>query len=436
MSVYKHPHGLTYEYDFTVKGRRYRDTTGLTDRRSAEEYEAALKSRIRLSNAGMLPTTPDDTPTFSAWAGPALAWHAKFIKRPDVLERTFRMVLAFWGAAPKGPRRKGAVPRVERVGRPHHNLRLGDPIADPNWLNQFEQWMTARGIAGSTRNSYLSACSDLYTAATQPEFRALTGITENPFAGIRRSPTRTRVMALTPAQVLALVEASARHIAHALTIAALAPKLRVASILALRWDVHIDRELTRIQVPDHKTSRTTGLPQVVHISSVLRAVLEGIRRSQQAEAVKTRRAGSGYVITWRGQPVASMKRGLSGAVRAIGLTWGSAADDGVTFHTLRHSIATLLADATAVGHFTERLRADLMGHREIRTTQKYTHLNAALQAAPHAALAAALPGLTDAIAAKTGERKKRTAKVLPHQPVAGRAADERIAHLGKQWSFK
>ena len=108
---------------------------------------------------------------------------------------------------------------------------------------------------------------------------------------------------------------------------------------------------------------------------------------------------SGHVVTWRGKPVKDIKTGARRATQAAGLTWG--ARDGVTFHTLRHSIATLLA---AMG-MSERIRMELMGHTEIRTTQRYTHLAAGTQLEPHAQLATQVP-LTEAMVSKPRPKAK------------------------------
>jgi len=395
----------TYIYDFEYNGDRYRDSTHQTNRQAALLVEAKKKLELREQRGGLVPAGAAlETPTFSAWADTTLHYQAKFIRRPATLESTLRMVLAFWGAKPKRPTGPPAVARVEPGTRPYHNLRLGDPITEPSWLERFEQWMVERQVSGSTRNSYLSACSDLYTCALQPQYRATTGVTTNPFAGIRRSPTRARVVALTPAQILALVDEAERHIAHALCVAALAPKLRLASILALEWATHLDADLTTITIGDHKTSHTTGLDQVVPVSDQLRDILTHIRAAQARQAEADDEAPSRFVITWRGEPVAAVKKGLRRAVEAIGLTWGLR--DGVTFHVMRHSIATILANPTLVGPLTERLRADVMGHEEIRTTQKYTHLNTAVQAGPHERLSATLPGLRAAVAQKDSPREK------------------------------
>lgn len=412
----------TYVYDFWWKGQHYKDTTDQTVKADAQLVEAKLKLKLRAEAGGLVPAPAVVTPTFTAWAGPTLRYQAKFIKRPGTLEKSLRMILAFWGAKPATAIGPAAVARHERAPRPYHNLRLDDPIRDPTWLEAFEQWMLARGVSGSTRNSYLSACSALYTCALQPQFRPTTCVSVNPFDGIRRSPPRTRTVALTPEQVLALVAAvgvRGRHIAHALCIAALAPKLRLATILRLEWAVHLDPALTTMTIGDHKTSGSSGA-QTVHVTELLRQILTDIRAQQQP--------ASPYVITWKGLPVATLKTGLRRAVERIGLTWGL--QDGVTFHVMRHSMATILANPALVGPLTERLRADVMGHKELRTTQKYTHLNPVIQHAPHEALAAALPGLRAAVPVRGKVGGPAPGKVGgPRRPLAPKPEHNRVVRF-------
>lgn len=390
MSVYlPSPDHTTFVYDFEYKGRRYKGSTHQTTEADAKLVEAKKRLELRNQAGGIAVVTAADTPTFTVWAGTTARYQAQFIRRPDILRRTLNMVLAFFGERPKKPIGPAAVPRKEHAPRPYHNLRLGDPIINSDWLNEFELWMEARKLGKSARNSYLSACSDLYTCAMQPRFRKITNITTNPFAGIRRATPPGRIVTMTAEQILALVThltnpnrvrndtAERVHIAHALCIAALAPKLRLQSILGLKWSEHLDDGLTTIAV-DGKTGH-----QRVPVSEQLRGILEDIRAGQDTDCK--------HVITWRGVPVASIKKALRAAVEAVGMKWGS--PDGVTFHIMRHSIATILADPDLVGHLSERLRADTMGHKELRTTQKYTHLNVTVQQAPHEAISAVLPGL-------------------------------------------
>lgn len=366
--------GDVWWYEFTIDGQRHRGSTKQREREDAELVEADRRRRLRQEAAGIATFDPKRTPSFSEWASIALQYQRRFIGRPDVLERTLRAVLEFWGAKPRA-RKAPAVKRTPRGASPYHDLRLGDPIARPQLIMEFERWMTARGISGSTRNSYLSACSTLYTVAMQPQYRAASGVASNPFRDIRRSAPRRRVIALEPEQVIAWIRCASYHVALAATIAALAPKLRLRSILELRWDRHIDKDFSRIVLTEHKTARVTGAPQITPISAQLRAIFRHAHG----------RAESAYVITFRGKPVADIKTGTQRAAKAAGLQWGHR--DGVTFHTLRHSIATLLAKMG----LPERIRMETMGHANLATTQIYTHLAAATQVEPHEQLSAALP---------------------------------------------
>lgn len=375
MTVYRPSDRRAYLYDFVFRGHRYKGNTAQTRREDALLVEARLKVRLRQEAGGIAPFDPIHTHRFQDWAQVYLEYQRRYTDRPDLIHRALLVVLEFWGAKPRRPRPKPAVARVSTVPPPYHDLRLGDPIADARWLRQFEAWIRARGVSGSTRNTYLSVLSGMYRVAMQPEYRAESGITTNPFIGIRRSLQGGRTVALEADVIVQWVQEASYHVALAATIAALAPKLRLGSILALTWAEHVDLERRTITVARHKTSRRTGAPQVTPISDQLLEVLQDAR---------LRAPHATHVITWRGRPVDSIKTGAKRAAVAIGLTWGLR---GVTFHTLRHSIATLLAQMG----ISERIRMELMGHAEIQTTQKYTHLAARAQVAPHEALSAQLP---------------------------------------------
>lgn len=382
MSVYLPTGCKTWYYNFIWRGQRYRGTTHQIRKDDAELAESQLKLRLRRQIAGIGVFDPAETPLIQDWAELYLAYQARHVERLDVIERTLRVVLEFWGKKPLEKRPAPAVARAVTVKAPFYNLRLGDPIADPNWILKFQQWMDRRRVSASTRNSYLSALSGLYRVALQPEYRQRARVDSNPFRDIRREKTPGRIVALSPAQVKAWCQEASYHVALAVTIGALAPKLRLQSILDLEWS-QFDRELTRLVVTKHKTAGRTGAPQVTPVSAELREVL------LDAQA---RCPDSTHVISFRGERVQSIKRGAKRAAEAIGLTWGV---HGVTFHTLRHSIATLMAEMG----LSEAVRKEMMGHSEIRTTQKYTHLSAHAQVQPHEAIASLLL-LKDVLLAK------------------------------------
>jgi hypothetical protein len=79
--------------------------------------------------------------------------------------------------------------------------------------------------------------------------------------------------------------------------------------------------------------------------------------------------------------------------------------DGATFHTLRHTAASLLAE---LGE-PEAIRKEVMGHRNIATTQRdthYTHLRPVHEIPAHERLADAVP-IADLV---TAARKRASGK--------------------------
>jgi integrase len=346
--------GNIFAYDFWYRGRRYQASTEQTNRADAQLVEDAVKQRLRRETHGLISAHPEDAPAISEFALVYFKEQEKRLTRPDVLERTLRMVLGFWGQRPK-------TKKNQIVGAPYHNLKLSSPIVDPRWLDRFEQWMDKRELSGSTRNSYLAAMSGMYKLAANHRYRSRTGIDRNPFTDVGRHPTRVRQVTASKDDVLTWIQHGAPHFILAVVIGALAHKLRVSQVLELRFDRHIDPDLTRITFDAHKTIRHTRKPQVTVISTELRRVLE---------AIKKERPKATYVITWRGQPVKSLRTAAEQAAKRAKLTYGLQ-DGAVTFHALRHISSTELA---RMG-ISAALAAKAGGHLDPRTTEKhYTHL--------------------------------------------------------------
>lgn len=176
------------------------------------------------------------------------------MRRLDTWDRTVRVVLAFWGKRP--------TQREPVEGGVYKNLRLSDPIENPDLITEFEDWMTARGISGSTRNTYWSALSEFYRVAMRPRNRKATGVTMNPFVDIDRSRTKRRVN-LPPDDLRAWVQQAAPHARLALVIGALASKLRLDQVLELDFKTHFDRDLTFITFDDYKGLDTHGQEQQI-----------------------------------------------------------------------------------------------------------------------------------------------------------------------------
>lgn len=354
MTVYRDADRLTFRYDFWFRGTRYKGTTHQTNLGDARAFEVDLKARLRRQAGGLL--RPEDTPRFAEWAGVYYEHASPHLRAPQHVDDTLRVVLRFWGARPEA----GSRDKVEAAA-PYHDLHLADPIEDPDWIEKFEQWIVARGVGPQTRNHYFSVMSRMYRTALLPKFRKHTGVQINPFAGIPKHRTHPRTVALSVEQIQAWITAASYHVRLAAAIGALAPKLRLANILTLEWAVNVDPALQYLTVFEHKTSGVTGRPLVAPISRQLRAILKDARRRFPAAR---------YVVTYHGDGVTSIWEGVREAFKRAGIPHGRHRPDGATFHTLRHSISTLLAELDE----TQTVRQALMGHEDPRTTQRYTHL--------------------------------------------------------------
>lgn len=365
MSLFKR--GKIYWYEFEVDSVRHRRSTKQIDRAAAEQVELEAMKRARRRAAGIEVTT--ETPSFSAWAETCRSVKRKRLRRLDVWERTMRVVLAFWGAKPQ---RRDPV-----EGGVYHNLQLADPINNPEWIEQFEQWMQARGIAASTKLSYWSALSGMYRIAMRPRYRKLTGVTINPFTDVDRERPKKRRVSLSPEHVRAWIQVAAPHARIALVIGALASKLRLDQVLALDFNKHFDRELRMISFDEYKTvDSNAGEQQITPVGDDLREVLLELRRV---------RPGSSRVITFRGRPVKSIRRATQTAAKSAGLKWGM--KGGVTFHVLRK----VFASEAAILGLGEALVSKALDHKDQRTTrQHYTHVEALKQKPVFDAMAAHL----------------------------------------------
>lgn len=408
MTVYRPKRARAWWYDFVFQGQRYVKSTGQITREDAEDVQREKMRELRRKAAGLpdvaSPVIPE-TPRFTDWAAVTLAYakQRKKLKRPEQFEINLRMVLGFWGARP--------TKHTPLEDAPYHDLRLRDPIRDPELIERFEQWMDARGISGPRKNHYRSAMSQMYRVALLPTYRKKSGVSENPFAHILRDRVPKRLTTFGKDQLRAVIQHAPWHTRIALAIGGLAPKLRLTNVLKLRWDQHVDRHRTILTMPDHKTDRETGLPLVVPVSLELKAVLDMAWQHRQGP----------FVVHYHGRAVKDIKTGLKRAVKAAGLTFGR---KGLTYHSLRHTMATELA---RMG-LPESIRARLMGHSDLKTTQLYTHMVAADEVAPLEQLGIRMP-LADLIGAppvsgkivgrRAGKRKIRRISARKQKQASG-----------------
>lgn len=364
--------GRGYRFDFWLFNYRHTSPRGFELEQEAKDAEAELRRTLRRQRAGLEPLTRPLSPRFveTASAYYQFASDRELVTDLETLERMHHVILQFFGPRPVDPTKV-------RERAPYHDLRLQDPVDHPTWILKFEDWMHRRGIAGPTKNRYRSTVSRLYWFAMLPERREDSGITMNPFRGLLRDRERNRDVTLTADQIRAIMRYAPPYLRLAIVIAALAPKLRMGNILSLTWSKSIAADYSSIRVPRHKTAGLTRKPMVAPISAQLRRILELAKARQPAKVP--------WLIHYRKKQITRVNKALENACTAAGVVYGRN-HDGATFHTIRHSAATLLAQLGV----PEGLRKDVMGHRSIQTTQGYTHLNPIHEHAPLEQLSDAL----------------------------------------------
>lgn len=392
--------GHQWRYSFEYRGRRYQAPRAFRTKGLANAAERVLRDRLQRAEAG-IPDLTGKSPSFTRWAGVVYDYAVtrEQLSDPASLDRNLRKMLQFWGERPTDPATR--IP-----GAPYHDLTLEAPLHDGSWLLKFEEWMDGLALAGGTKNHLRSAASKCYRVAMLPLYRGQTGITANPFVGIRRDPPRRRLAVFTRAQLRAVLLEAPPFLRMAIRLAVLAPELRVSNIAALRWS-HLDEALTWIRMGyEHKTARKTARPLVVPVTATLRAFLEHERQNQPG--------GCLAVVQRAGQPVTRfvIQDALVAACAAADVPYGRAEDHGVTFHSLRHTARTILAERDV----SDAKAQEALGHTTPQMSAWYKHLAPVHKREPLEQLAADLgatleepsPGSAPPAALQSYRRSRRS----------------------------
>jgi integrase len=136
----------------------------------------------------------------------------------------------------------------------------------------------------------------------------------------------------------------------AMVVLALHTGLRVSEILSLKWEsVNFPFGVITVEAANSKSKRVRRIP----MNALVRKTLEEQQEGNQSEHVFCRADGSRFY--W-------IDSAFRTACRRAGI-------EGLTFHDLRHTFATRLAEA----HFPLTTIKELLGHSTIRMTERYAH---------------------------------------------------------------
>lgn len=311
--------GGSWFIDYRVEGRRRREKIGAS-KRLAETVLAKRQADIA---------------------------EGKFLDRKRILRVRFEDYAADYLEYSKANKRN--------YGRERYTMRHLLKAFGGRWLGEITVWLVEQYkarrqalVAPATVNRELTLLKHMFTKAIDWE-KART----NPVKAVKLlREANTRVRFLTDDEETRLLNACPLSL-RPLVIAALHTGFRRGELLSLRWcDIDFENGLVTVEASYTKNGERRSVP----MSRTLCAVLEGLRqqRSECEHVFRTRRGGR-YV---------SAGTTFKAAVKRAGLS-------NFHFHDLRHTFASRLV----MGGQDIRTVQELLGHKSITMTLRYSHLS-------------------------------------------------------------
>jgi integrase len=319
--------GTRYHYDFMIRRQRYRGA--LPEARTkaeAQQAEAKIKNKIYERKYGKTSTS---------------RLFAEFV----------RTTYLPWAKATKRSSRDDVL-HAEVFCRHFGNKNLSE--IDYQMIEEFKlkrmKSITRYGRPRkpATVNRELATLSGIFRMAVDYE-----EISDNPCRKVESLPEnnqRTRHLSFEEEDRLFAKLTGERDYLRPLVTVAIYAGPRRGELLKLRWS-NVDFGLNLINFTETKTNRDRAVPME---PIVREALLEFSQPGGNAEYVFTN-PDSGTRYT-------DVKKSFSAACREAGIT-------NFTFHDLRHTFGTRLADA---GVDVVKIK-ELMGHASIVTTMRYIH---------------------------------------------------------------
>ena len=225
---------------------------------------------------------------------------------------------------------------------PHTHLQ----DIDRRRVERFQLHLLAQGISKARVNRYSAALKCFFN-----RFIDWQKLQINPCKGIKLYPETPRTHWLEAGQIAQLLESCSARVKPVVQVALLTG-LRLGDILRLMWD-RINFEQGIIRIIQGKTQTPLLLPMSEALTDVLRA----IPRDMDSPFVFSQRGVSYRRFGW-------VRTDFAKARQAAGLT-------DTRFHDLRHTAATQLR---RLGRDLQVVQ-QLLGHKTIRTTMRYSHVH-------------------------------------------------------------
>lgn len=324
---------IDYRYPATRQGKRHRVKVGP----SKEKAQILMGELHKEMLQGLHPSLGEVKPVlFEVVAQEYLDKHASQKRRPKTFKSNVDMLL---------PHFRGKVLQQITVAA----------------VEDFKIARRAEEVEDGTINRNLAHLSGIFTFARRRRyFMGANPASSREGGAVLYDEAPGRARFLTGDEAAALVAKARGHLKD-LILTALHTGGRLSEVLSLkRQDIDLDTGVLYFDQTNTKNARQREIPIDPELREVLAARLK-------VRSIHDR--GDGYLFTWGGKAMSSVKTGFMKARNDAGLPGRGA--DKVTFHTLRHTFASWFM---MNGGDIYRLQG-YMGHQSIELTQRYAHLS-------------------------------------------------------------
>jgi integrase len=232
-------------------------------------------------------------------------------------------------------------------------------------LNQHNRPFTASSI-----NSEMTCLHQMFKEAKEYKM-----IGKNPFndgKSLRLKVNNERDRYLTPDEARKLFNECPVHLQQIIECV-LYTGMRRSEVLSLKWH---QIKNGWIYLPKTKTNKKRYIP----VSDPLEKLFDRIKESQYQEKsnvvdmegkpLEHKRGKSECVFLYQGKPVKEIRTAFISACKRSGIPYGRNVPNGITFHDLRHSYGSYLIAQKNDFRTTQ----ELLGHKDPKMTQRYTHV--------------------------------------------------------------
>jgi len=318
----------TYWMSFTVDGKRYRRSTGTSDKKIATTILKTINAQIALGQY---------VPEEETGPGREYTFAELVVKHDD------------WAA----PRHK-AWKESGKCMSSHLSACMGDILLQDftaRHVEQFQSSELARGKSPAYVNRQVTLLKSMFTKATDWDMCG-----EDVLRRVRKAKALkgvvSRLRYLSKEECGALLDKCGAHL-QPIVITALNTGMRKGEILQLKWG-NVDLKHGFILLDKTKNGERREIP----INNTLRGVLQGITHRLDVRHV--------FYDKSNGKPYGDIKKAWKTACKNAKIV-------DFHFHDLRHTFASQMimagVDITTVSR--------LLGHKSLKMTLRYSHLSPA-----------------------------------------------------------